>query len=216
MRKNLTGIYFDLTQPGKIKAISTDGHRMSLVEESIENTLTESFILPKKATTEIRKFIKESDAVKIGVGKAFFICDNGQTSILSRLIDVKFPDYNQVVPNNTNNKFIVNREKLLNSLQRVSVVLSEKSKGAKILISSDSIEIRSLSESGESAEVLEKSTNEQNLEVGFNVKYLIDAINSFDSKEIMVSINDEVSPACLCKSIEDQDSQKAIIMPMRV
>ena len=150
------------------------------------------------------------------MGKAFFICDNGQTSILSRLIDVKFPDYNQVVPNNTNNKFIVNREKLLNSLQRVSVVLSEKSKGAKILISSDSIEIRSLSESGESAEVLEKSTNEQNLEVGFNVKYLIDAINSFDSKEIMVSINDEVSPACLCKSIEDQDSQKAIIMPMRV
>ena len=94
--------------------------------------------------------------------------------------------------------------------------MSEKSKGAKILISSDSIEIRSLSESGESAEVLEKSTNEQNLEVGFNVKYLIDAINSFDSKEIMVSINDEVSPACLCKSIEDQDSQKAIIMPMRV
>ena len=63
MRKNLTGVYFDLTQPGKIKAISTDGHRMSLVQEEIENSITESFILPKKATTEIRKFINESDAV---------------------------------------------------------------------------------------------------------------------------------------------------------
>ena len=103
MRKNLTGVYFDLTQPGRIKAISTDGHRMSLVQEEIENSITESFILPKKATNEIRKFIKESESVKIGVGKAFFICDNGQTSILSRLIDIKFPDYTQVVPNNTNN-----------------------------------------------------------------------------------------------------------------
>ena len=109
MRKNLTGVYFDLTQPGKIKAISTDGHRMSLVQEEIENSITESFILPKKATNEIRKFIKESESVKIGVGKAFFICDNGQTSILSRLIDIKFPDYTQFVPNNTNNSFKVDR-----------------------------------------------------------------------------------------------------------
>ena len=99
---------------------------MSLVQEEIENTITESFILPKRATNEIKKFIKESEAVKIGVGRSFFICDNGQTSILSRLIDVKFPDYTQVVPNNTNNNFQIDREKLLQTLQRVAVVLSEK------------------------------------------------------------------------------------------
>tara|TARA_A100001234_G_scaffold18572_1_gene14795 strand:- start:11188 stop:12288 length:1101 start_codon:yes stop_codon:yes gene_type:complete len=216
MRKNLTGLYFDLTQPGKIKAIATDGHRMSLVQEEIENTITESFILPKRATNEIKKFIKESEAVKIGVGRSFFICDNGQTSILSRLIDVKFPDYTQVVPNNTNNNFQIDREKLLQTLQRVAVVLSEKTKGAKITILEKHIEIRSLSETGESAETIEKSQNTQNIEVGFNVKYLIDALNSFESKEVCVSINDEVSPACIYENDADQEKQKAIIMPMRV
>lgn len=216
MRKNLTGVYFDLTQPGRIKAISTDGHRMSLVQEEIENSITESFILPKKATNEIRKFIKESESVKIGVGKAFFICDNGQTSILSRLIDIKFPDYTQVVPNNTNNSFKVDREAFLKTLQRVGVVLSEKTKGAKITISNSKIEIRSLSETGESAETIDKSENSQNIEVGFNVKYLIDALSSFETKEVFVSINDEVSPACIFSDETNQEKQKAIIMPMRV
>ena len=216
MRKNLTGVYFDLTQPGKIKAISTDGHRMSLVQEEIENSITESFILPKKATTEIRKFIKESESVKIGVGKAFFICDNGQTSILSRLIDIKFPDYTQVVPNNTKNSFKVDREAFLKTLQRIGVVLSEKTKGAKITISNAKIEIRSLSETGESAETIDKSENSKNIEVGFNVKYLIDALSSFETKEVFVSINDEVSPACIFSDETNQEKQKAIIMPMRV
>ena len=216
MRKHLTGVYFDLTQPGKIKAISTDGHRMRLVQEEIENSITESFILPKKATTEIRKFIKESESVKIGVGKAFFICDNGQTSILSRLIDIKFPDYTQVVPNNTNNSFKVDREAFLKTLQRIGVVLSEKTKGAKITISNTKIEIRSLSETGESAETINKSENAQNIEVGFNVKYLIDALSSFETKEVFVSINDEVSPACIFSDETNQEKQKAIIMPMRV
>ena len=216
MRKKLTVVYFDLTQPGKIKAISTDGHRMSLVQEEIENSITESFILPKKATTEIRKFIKESESVKIGVGKAFFICDNGQTSILSRLIDIKFPDYTQVVPNNTNNSFKVDREAFLKTLQRIGVVLSEKTKGAKITISNTKIEIRSLSETGESAETINKSENAQNIEVGFNVKYLIDALSSFETKEVFVSINDEVSPACIFSDEINQEKQKAIIMPMRV
>ena len=135
---------------------------------------------------------------------------------LSRLIDVKFPDYTQVVPNNTNNNFQIDREKLLQTLQRVAVVLSEKTKGAKITILEKHIEIRSLSETGESAETIEKSQNTQNIEVGFNVKYLIDALNSFESKEVCVSINDEVSPACIYENDADQEKQKAIIMPMRV
>ena len=134
---------------------------------------------------------------------------------MSRLIDIKFPDYTQVVPNNTNNSFKVNREKLLKTLQRVGVVLSEKTKGAKIIISDDKIEIRSLSETGESAEVLEKSKNTQNIEVGFNVKYLIDALSSFESSEVFVSINDEVSPACIFSDETDPVSYTHLTLPTK-
>ena len=76
--------------------------------------------------------------------------------------------------------------------------------------------IRDRSETGESAEVLDKSKSTQNIEVGFNVKYLIDALLSFESNEVFVSINDEVSPACIFSDETNQEKQKAIIMPMRV
>ena len=71
-----------MTQNGKIRLVSTDGHRMSLAEENIENSIVESFTLPKRASIELRKFIKDSEVVNIGVGKNFFICDDGQTSLL--------------------------------------------------------------------------------------------------------------------------------------
>ncbi len=216
MRKNLTGVYFDMTNPGKIKAISTDGHRMSLVEDELENSIIEAFILPKKATNEIKKFIKESDVLNIGVGKSFFVCDNGQTSILSRLIDVKFPDYSQVVPNNFINSFKVQKKDLVAALQRIGVVLSEKSKGAKITINQNNLEIRSLSETGESVESVNTVGDNQNIEIGFNVKYLIEALSSFENEELNISINDEVSPACIYVDEKQKEKQLAIIMPMRV
>ena len=216
MRKNLTGVYFDMTNPGKIKAISTDGHRMSLIEEEFENSIIEAFILPKKATNEIKKFIKDSDVLNIGVGKSFFVCDNGQTSILSRLIDVKFPDYSQVVPNNFINSFKIQKNDLISALQRIGVVLSEKAKGAKIIINKNNLEIRSLSETGESVESVDTVGDNQNIEIGFNVKYLIEALNSFENKELNISINDEVSPACIYADEKNKDKQLAIIMPMRV
>jgi DNA polymerase-3 subunit beta len=216
MRKNLTGVYFDMSNPGKIKAISTDGHRMSLVEEELENSIIEAFILPKKATNEIKKFIKESDVLNIGVGKSFFVCDNGQTSILSRLIDVKFPDYSQVVPNNFIKSFKVKKNDLISALQRISVVLSEKAKGAKITVNQNNLEIRSLSETGESVESVETVGENQNIEIGFNVKYLIEALNSFENEQLNISINDEVSPACIYVDEKHKDFQLAIIMPMRV
>jgi len=216
MRKNLTGVYFDMTNPGKIKAISTDGHRMSLIEEEFENSIIEAFILPKKATNEIKKFIKDSDVLNIGVGKSFFVCDNGQTSILSRLIDVKFPDYSQVVPNNFINSFKIQKNDLISALQRIGVVLSEKAKGAKIIINKNNLEIRSLSETGESVESVDTVGDNQNIEIGFNVKYLIEALNSFENKELNISINDEVSPACIYVDEKNKDKQLAIIMPMRV
>ena len=139
LRKNLTGIFFDMTQNGKIRLVSTDGHRMSLAEENIENSIVESFTLPKRASIELRKFIKDSEVVNIGVGKNFFICDDGQTSLLARLVDVKFPDYKQVLPTSFKNTIKIEKKQLTDALQRASVVLQEKNKGVKIYIGENKI-----------------------------------------------------------------------------
>ena len=222
LRKNLTGVFFDMEAENKIKLVSTDGHRMSRVEEEFENNKQiESFILSRKAALELKKFVGDSEVVQIGTNKNFFICDNGQTSILSRLIDVKFPDYQQVVPSNINNTFKVEKKELLSSLQRVSVVLSEKTKGARIAIGKEEVEIKTTSDDGETTEIInikESTTtiSDAVLEVGFNVKYLIDALSSFSEEELFVCVNDEVSPACIFSNQEQTNKQLAVIMPMRV
>ena len=216
LRKNLTGIFFDMTQNGKIRLVSTDGHRMSLAEEDIENNIVESFTLPKRASIELRKFIKDSEVVNIGVGKNFFICDDGQTSLLARLVDVKFPDYRQVLPSNFKNTIKIEKKQLTEALQRASVVLQEKNRGVKIFIGESKIEIKSISDEGETIEELPIDKLTEPLDVGFNVKYLIDALATYDDKQIFLSISDEVSPACIFLSDEDRFKQLSVVMPMRV
>ena len=216
LRKNLTGIFFDMTQNGKIRLVSTDGHRMSLAEEDIENNIVESFTLPKRASIEIRKFIKDSEVVNIGVGKNFFICDDGQTSLLARLVDVKFPDYKQVLPSSFNNTITIEKKEITDALQRAAVVLQEKSKGVKIYIGENKIEIRATSEEGETIEEIAIDKLTEPLDVGFNVKYLIDALGTYDNNEICFSVGDEVSPACIFASEKDRYKQLSVVMPMRV
>ena len=205
-----------MTQNGKIRLVSTDGHRMSLAEEDIENNIVESFTLPKRASIELRKFIKDSEVVNIGVGKNFFICDDGQTSLLARLVDVKFPDYRQVLPSNFKNTIKIEKKQFTEALQRASVVLQEKNRGVKIFIGESKIEIKSISDEGETIEELPIDKLTEPLDVGFNVKYLIDALATYDDKQIFLSISDEVSPACIFLSDEDRFKQLSVVMPMRV
>jgi len=216
LRKNLTGIFFDMTIPGKLRLVATDGHRMSVAEEELENSGTQSFLLSKKAAQELKKFIKDTEVVQIGIGKSFFVCDNGQTSILSRLIDVKFPEYMQVIPSSLSNTFKVGRKKLLDSLQRVSVVLSEKTKGARVFVNKNEIKIKSISDEGETTERIQISEAQKNTEAGFNVKYLIEALNSFKEEEVFICINDETSPACIYSNRDNKLKQLSVVMPMRV
>ena len=216
LRKNLTGIFFDMTQNGKIRLVSTDGHRMSLTEEDIENNIVESFTLPKRASQEIRKFIKDSEVVNIGVGKNFFICDDGQTSLLARLVDVKFPDYKQVLPTNFSNTIRIEKKQMLDALQRAAVVLQDKNKGVKIYIGENKMEIRAISDEGETLEEIPVNKLTQPLDVGFNVKYLIDALGTYEGEEVCFSVGDEVSPACIFANEDDRFKQLSVVMPMRV
>jgi len=216
LRKNLTGIFFDLSEVGKIRVVATDGHRLGLTENEIDNNILETFTLPRRAAVEIRKFIKDSEIVQIGVGKNHFICENGQTHILTRLVDVNFPDYKQVLPGNYKNSLRVNRKDFVDSLQRAQLVLQDKNKGAKLFLGENQIEIRTASEDGEAVEFVETSKTSENIEVGFNVKYLIDALSSFDAEEVFFSAGDEISPACIFLQEENRFKQLSVVMPMRV
>ena len=189
---------------------------MSLAEENIENSIVESFTLPKRASIELRKFIKDSEVVNIGVGKNFFICDDGQTSLLARLVDVKFPDYKQVLPTSFKNTIKIEKKQLTDALQRASVVLQEKNKGVKIYIGENKMEIRSTSDEGETTEEVAVDKLTEPLDVGFNVKYLIDALGTYEEQEVCLSISDEVSPACIFSSEDDRYRQLSVVMPMRV
>ena len=94
--------------------------------------------------------------------------------------------------------------------------MQEKNKGVKIYIGENKIEIRATSEEGETIEEIAIDKLTEPLDVGFNVKYLIDAIGTYDNNEICFSVGDEVSPACIFASEEDRYKQLSVVMPMRV
>ncbi len=117
---------------------------------------------------------------------------------------------------NFSNTFEVEKKQLLESLQRVSVVLSEKTKGARIFITKDGLEIKSTSDEGETVETIHTAGAEKNIEVGFNVKYLIDALSTFNEKKVFICVNDEIGPVCIYSNKNNKHQQLAIVMPMRV
>jgi DNA polymerase-3 subunit beta len=85
-----------------------------------------------------------------------------------------------------------------------------------MFINKDGVEIKTISDDGETVETIQTTGAEKNIEVGFNVKYLIDALNAFNEEKVFVCVNDEISPACIYSNKNNKHKQLAIVMPMRV
>ena len=226
-RYHLNGILFqkDKTSSGYIyRMVSTDGHRLSLVEridgDTKDKTIIEKdagVIIPKKGISEIRKLL---DHQKTG---SIYMCINSKecmvkcnnTIISMRLIDGTFPDYRQFMPKNFENKVRVSREKLISSLKVVSVLTDERSRSITFSAEGKRLEIASNdSELGNAKEELGVEHDGEVIKIGFNAKYLLDVLNSFDEDNVNLEFKDETSPGVIKPEL-DKD-YTCVVMPMRL
>ena len=219
-RYNLNGSFLEKID-GKYRMTATDGHRLAMVEKDMASggagpSLKEGILIPRKGLVEMRRILEaEEGAVKIGHHGNNFVFIQAEVTVVMRLLEGQFPDYRQVVPGEQKVNVKLSRKELMESLRRVSVFSSNKNLGLKLVISKGKLLVTSSNpDMGEAREQIDVEYGGDEMTVGFNAKYLIDALSAMAEDEVMVSLEDDLSPGVF-RPVGD-DSYTCVIMPMRI
>jgi DNA polymerase-3 subunit beta len=222
-RYNLSGIYFeyvtDENNRHKLRMISTDGHRLSLIDKEIEplaeGAFSQGVLLPRKAVSELLKILDKPGSIRLGFKENNGIIVKDNILIIMRLLDRKFPDYHLVLPKKKDKSLLLSKNSLLDAMRRMAVLSTEKYKGIKLLLKKGVLEILSVNpEIGDAKEELPLDYTGEKMDIGFNPRYFIDALLVMNSEKITLELSDAVSPAVL--SGEKDPDYLALIMPMKV
>lgn len=220
---NLTGIFIKseiIENIQNLIFVSTDGHRLSMVQKKYEKKLDEryleGFILPKKGIIEIKKILENmSNDIIIGISDNNFSISNEKTTLIMRMVDGDFPDYKRVIPDKGKNAAIIDKNLFLHALKRISILSSEKSKGIKINLKKDSLILTSSNpDLGDAKEEIDIIYNGDEISIGFNAKYIIDILQVIKNENIIFSLKDNISPGLI--NPENDENHLSVIMPMRL
>jgi len=220
---NLNGIYFQtLNIDGQevLRLVATDGHRLALVQNEIEKAdieeLKNGVIFPKKGIFEFKKIAEEGDGqIKLGFLENNAMVKKDQTVVIMRLVDGEFPDYNRVIPQPSDHKAGIHSDTFFHALRRMAILSSEKSRGVKLTMNKDLLEISSSNpELGDAREDFEIDYSGQEISVGFNARYLLDIIQAQDEENIILQVRDNMSPGLITPA--ENKNYLAVVMPMRL
>lgn len=224
-RYHLNGVFFTKSQDGQdivYRMVATDGHRLSLVDRKTSSSKpstvsqTQGVIIPRKGLNEIRKLLDNVDkTVDMAIEGSQLIIKSASTVLMIRLIEGKYPNYQQLIPQNLSENLVVNREALLSSLKRVSLLSNAKSKGVTLNITNNRLEITSNNpELGDAKEELDVNYKGKEIKIGFNAKYILDVLGSMNDDTVQMELNDQLSPG-LVRPFNDK-SYTCVVMPMRI
>jgi DNA polymerase III subunit beta len=217
-RQVLNGLLLE-RENGKLKMVGTDGHRLAVVRRDLGDVSKGeklSYLIPKKALAELMKLIEDEEATfSFSAKNNHMAFMQGDQVIVSRKIDGKFPNYQQVIPSDNKLQVKINRDIFQQALKRVALLADEKSKMVRFDIQSGSITLTTdTTELGEAREEIAISYSGEGVSVGLNAKYVLDVLNVMDDEEVVLNLKDEKS-SCLITSNADKDYQ-SIVMPMRL
>lgn len=217
VRYYLNGLLLEISEK-TLRAVATDGHRLALDETNIEASIQEpiQIIVPRKGITELTRLLQDDDSeVDIEISTNHIRVKNTNSCFTSKLIDGKFPDYQRVIPELSESTVIADREELRNSLTRASILSNEKYRGVRIILNTNSI--RALAhnpEQEEAEEELEVQYSGAEIEIGFNVSYLLDTLSIIKSDKVKLSVLD---PNSSCLVLPESESRcQYVVMPMRL
>ena len=217
VRYYLNGLMLEVTS-GLIRTVATDGHRLAYCEKTIDDDLADSkqVIIPRKGIAELLRLLGTSDdPIKIILGNNHIQCELASQRFTSKLIDGRFPDFKRVMPAEEGNTFTADRETLKQALIRSSILSNEKYRGIRVILSKDLLQLQAQNPDQEEANVeIEINYSGDDMEVGFNVNYMLDVLNTSGQDAIQGVIKDS-SSSCLM-SFPEESHCKYVIMPMRL
>jgi DNA polymerase-3 subunit beta len=201
-----------------LRAVATDGHRLALCEVELPQggKAGQQVIVPRKGVLELQRILGNEDQVlEVSIGSNHVRVQIGDIRFTSKLIDGRFPEYGRVIPNNPPLIVSAVREDLRQALQRAAILSNEKYRGIRFGVKPNALVIQSHNpEQEEAEEELEVAYDGPELEIGFNVNYLLDALAATDGADVQIGLTDGNS-SCLIRSSVDSNS-RFVVMPMRL
>jgi DNA polymerase-3 subunit beta len=202
---------------GTLQAVATDGHRLSWASLAVPGDFArQEVILPRKTVLELGKLLTDSEepvTLDILANQVRFRFDN--IELVSKVVDGKFPDFNRVIPVGHTKMVELDRVLALAALQRAAILSNEKFRGVRVVLATDLMKIVCTnSEQEEAEEELEIDYKGDPLDIGFNITYLLDALQNVNVDKVRFAFGDANSSALV--TMPDRDDYKYVVMPMRI
>jgi DNA polymerase-3 subunit beta len=216
VRYYLNGMLLE-TGGSHLRAVATDGHRLALCEAELAGaSLTEQqVIVPRKGVLELQRLMTGEGSVNLELGPNHVRIELDGIRFTSKLIDGRFPEYERVIPTESSNELTADRAALKGALQRTAILSNEKYRGIRLVIRDSGVVMQAHNpEQEEAEEELEVEYGGEDIEIGFNVNYLLDALGAVSGDSVTLSVMDSNS-SCLIRQPGTEDC-KFVVMPMRL
>ena len=215
VRYYLNGVLF-VIEDDKFRAVATDGHRLAYNAITLaENSEKLEIIVPRKAIMELSKLLSDgNEEIEIEFSLQQLKATFSGIELTTKLIEGKFPDYQRVIPNYSNH-LSINRTLVQQALQRAAILSNEKFRGVRFVLTEKNLCIISSNSEQEEAQVeIETDYHGEAIDIGFNVNYLLDGLNSIDTEMAIFSFGNPNS-SILITSPDDLEF-RYVVMPMRI
>jgi len=207
-----------LLRDDQMELVSTDGHRLAYTCLAVDGLKMEKeikAIVSKKTLNELRKFEDETAEFDLDDNNLFFRVRN--RTLISRIIEGKFPNYEAVIPKDNPDALEISREKLTDAIRRVSLLSTERSRGIRFNIEPDQIKLYSSNpEIGEARDKVGVDYSGKEMEIGFNSQYLLDFLTAIRSDKVRLELKDENSAVLLKPATDDEIKYLYVLMPMKI
>jgi DNA polymerase-3 subunit beta len=216
VRYYLNGMLLE-TEGKSLRAVATDGHRLALCETELATRAktAQQVIVPRKGVLELQRILGADGNLELAVGTNHVRAQVGSIRFTSKLIDGRFPEYGRVIPANPNKMVEAERDVLRAALQRTAILSNEKYRGIRLMLKPGLLTLQAHNPEQEEAEdQIEVAYEGDELEVGFNVNYLLDALAAIDSEKVEIGLTDANS-SCLIRS-PGTTAARYVVMPMRL
>jgi DNA polymerase-3 subunit beta len=218
-RQMLTGVLVQILD-GEIRMVATDGHRLAKAafRGPHKSLGAKDLIIPPKALNAVVRLSAGQETVALAVSKNFAIFELGPTTLFSRLIDGNFPNYEQVVPKESPRRVTVRRDGLIAALRRMVVLSDTQTRQIKLAVKPERIELSvSTADVGEGQETIPVDYSGEPLAIGYNAAYLLDALRTMDSDQVVIRLNTPTSPGVLAPVTQAEDEDLlCLVMPLRL
>ena len=214
-KPNLTGMFFDV-DVDSLTIVGVDGFRMSVRKEAVNSGNKFDFLVPKKTVGELVKInCEDSSPVKVILGEKQVIFEIEDYSIISRLIEAKFVNYKPTLSQGFKTSMTMKTKDIISSVERMSLITSEKmQQPVHFLIADNKMKIFCTTTIGKASDVINIQYEGEDVEIGFNNRYMLDAVKNVDADEIILQFNGSMNPLKIFPT--EGDRFVVIIVPMRI